>query len=134
MSEAVIGACIEVHRALGPGLLEAVYEECLCYELGLRGLGFVRQVLLPVKYKDVVLQSVYRVDVIVENRLVVELKSVDALLPVHAAQLRTYLKLTGCPTGLLVNFNVAILRHGLRRETVPPLSLLPPPPESVPPL
>jgi GxxExxY protein len=115
VSKEVIAACMEVHRALGPGLLESVYEECLCYELRLRGLGFARQVSLPLIYKEVFLESVYRLDLIVEHALVVELKAVDCLSAVHVAQLRTYLKLINCRAGLLVNFNVAILRHGLRR-------------------
>ena len=115
LSEAVIGAAIEVHRALGPGLLESAYEECLCHELNLRGLTFNRQVDLPVAYKGVRLDSGYRLDIVVEGQLLLELKAVEALLPIHEAQLLTYLKLSGIATGLLMNFNVPVLRNGLRR-------------------
>jgi GxxExxY protein len=115
LSGEVIGAAIEIHRALGPGLLESAYEECLCYELQLRNLRFERQVALPVHYKMVRLDCGYRLDVVVENRLIVELKTVEKLLPIHDAQLLTYLKMTGLKTGLLMNFNVAILKEGLKR-------------------
>ncbi len=115
MSENVIGAAIEVHRALGPGLLESAYEECLCHELSVRGLSFKRQVDLPVTYKGIRLDCGYRLDIVVEHQLVLELKSVEALLPIHDAQLLTYLKLSGVATGLLMNFNVPVLRNGLRR-------------------
>ena len=115
LSENVIGAAIEVHRALGPGLLESAYEECLCHELSLRGLSFKRQVDLPVTYKGIRLDCGYRLDIVVEHQLVLELKSVEALLPIHDAQLLTYLKLSGVATGLLMNFNVPVLRNGLRR-------------------
>lgn len=115
LSRQVIGACIEVHRQLGPGLLEGIYEECLCHELQLRSLPFVRQVALPVQYKGVKLDGGYRIDLVVGGGLVVELKTVDELLPVHQAQLLTYLKLSGLSLGLLVNFNSAVLRQGIRR-------------------
>ncbi len=115
-SETVIGACIEVHRHLGPGLLESVYEECLCYELSAAGIPYQRQKVLPVHYKSIDLQSGYRLDLIVGSQLLVELKAVERLLPVHEAQVITYLKLSGIPVGLLVNFHAAI-RHGLRRLT-----------------
>ncbi len=111
----IIGACIEIHREVGPGLLESAYQECLCYELSRRGLAFEREKALPVIYKTVRLDCGYRLDLIVEQVVVVELKTVDSLLPVHEAQLLTYLKLTGCEVGLLVNFNVAVLKNGLKR-------------------
>jgi GxxExxY protein len=104
-----------VHRELGPGLLESAYEEGLCYELGQAGLRYQRQQELPVHYKGRALDLNYRMDVVVEQALVVELKAVDALQPIHDAQLITYLKLSGIPLGLLVNFNVPILKHGIRR-------------------
>ena len=112
LTERVIGAAIEVHRALGPGLLESAYEECLCHELRLRGISFQRQVPLPVNYKGVKLDCGYRVDLIVENVLVLELKCLEHVLPVHEAQLLTYLKLTGTRVGLILNFNVSILTRG----------------------
>ena len=112
LTERVIGAAIEVHRALGPGLLESAYEECLCHELRLRGIRFQRQVPLPVNYKGVKLDCGYRVDLIVENVLVLELKCLEHVLPVHEAQLLTYLKLTGTRVGLILNFNVSILTRG----------------------
>ena len=115
VSERVIGLAIEVHRALGPGLLESTYEECLDYEMAQSGLAFRRQVPLPIVYKAVRLDCGYRIDFIVEERLVVELKTVEKLLPIHDAQLLTYLKLTGIRIGLLMNFNVAVLKNGLRR-------------------
>jgi GxxExxY protein len=115
LSEAVIGAAIEVHRALGPGLLESAYEECLCYELSAKEVGFRRQVELPVNYKDVKLDCGYRMDIVVSHTLVVELKTVEKLLPVHQAQLLTYLKLSGLHTGLLINFNVPVLKQGIKR-------------------
>jgi len=117
-SERVIGACIEVHRSLGPGLLESAYEQCLAYELGLRGLSFERQLQLPVKYKSIDLDCGYRLDFVVERELIVEIKAVERLLPVHEAQLITYLKLTGLRAGLLVNFKTEALRRGLRRLTL----------------
>jgi len=111
----VIGLAIEVLRHLGPGLLESAYEECLCWELKQAGLSVQRQVALPVVYKDVKLDVGYRVDVIVENRLILELKTVEKLLSIHEAQLLTYLRLTGLKTGLLINFNTAVLKDGIRR-------------------
>ena len=119
-SESVIGACIEVHRWLGPGLLESAYEHCLAHELGLRGLRFERQLELPVTYKTVELSCGYRLDFVVEEELIVEIKAAERLLPVHEAQLITYLRLAGVRVGLLVNFNTAVLRHGLRRLTLNP--------------
>ena len=115
LTDAVIGLAIEVHRGLGPGLLESAYEECLCYELEQKGIAFRRQVSLPVIYKSVTLDCGYRLDVVIDDRLVLELKTVERLLPVHEAQLLTYLKLSGIKTGLLLNFNVPVLRNGLKR-------------------
>mgnify|MGYP000871639603 CR=1 FL=1 len=115
LSEKVIGACIEIHRHLGPGLLESAYEECLCHELPLAGVKFERQKTLPVSYKSVKLDCGYRLDVVLEGSFIVELKTVDQLLPIHEAQLLTYLKLSGISLGLLINFNVPTLRQGLKR-------------------
>ena len=115
ITEKVIGSCIEIHRTLGPGLLESAYEECLCHELTLVRLGFERQRPLPVIYKGVKLECGYRLDVAVEKKIVLELKAVEVLLPVHEAQLLTYLKLSEMTLGLLINFNVPILKHGLKR-------------------
>ena len=115
VSAMVIGAAIEVHRVLGPGLLESAYEECLCHELNLRGIAFERQVALPVNYKSVKLDCGYRLDIVLPGKLIVELKAVEQLAPVHDAQLLTYLKLSGIHTGLLLNFNVPLLRDGIRR-------------------
>ncbi len=115
LTEEIIGAAIDVHRALGPGLLESAYEACLCLELGLRGLGFSSQVALPVDYKGRRVDAGYRLDLVVERKVVVELKAVERLLPVHEAQLLTYLRLGGFPTGLLLNFNVPVLKDGIRR-------------------
>jgi len=111
----VIGAAIEVHKALGPGLLESAYEECLCRELELRKFFFERQKELPVEYKGVKLDCGYRLDILVENRLIVELKACESLQPIHEAQLLTYLKLTGIKVGLLINFNVPVLKEGIKR-------------------
>ncbi|MCC6554606.1 MAG: GxxExxY protein [Polyangiaceae bacterium] len=115
LSERVIGACMEVHRHLGPGLLESVYEHCLCHELSLMGLSFARQRPLPLSYKGVLLDCAYRMDVVVEEKLLVEIKAVDRPLPIYEAQVLTYLKLTGLGVGLLVNFNTPVLRDGIRR-------------------
>ena len=112
LTEQIIGAAVDVHRALGPGLLESAYEECLCHELHLRGLTFERQVSLPVEYKGVKLDCGYRLDLIVQDQIVLELKCVEHILPVHEAQLLTYLKLTGKHVGLILNFNVATLTRG----------------------
>jgi GxxExxY protein len=115
-----IAACIEVHRQLGPGLLESMYEASLCAELELRGVRFQRQVALPVKYKGLTLEPTYRADLVVADRLLVEVKSVETLLPIHVAQVSTYLRVTGLETGLLVNFNATAIRHGLRRLSCTP--------------
>ena len=111
----IIGAAIEVHRALGPGLLESAYEQCLCHELHLRRLAFQRQVDLPVSYKGLNLDCGYRIDLIVECEVVLELKAIETILPVHEAQLLTYLKLSGKHVGLLINFNTPVLTRGIRR-------------------
>jgi GxxExxY protein len=116
LTEAILGAAIEVHRALGPGLLESAYHECLCHELALRGIEFKRQVDLPVVYKGIRLDCGYRMDIVVEDTVVLELKCVDAILPIHEAQLITYLKLSGKRVGLLINFNVPVLKDGIRRR------------------
>jgi GxxExxY protein len=116
LTEAIIGAAIEVHRELGPGLMESVYEECLCHELSIRGLAFQRQVPLPINYKKVHLDCGYRMDVVVEGGVVLELKSVERILPVHEAQLINYLKLSRIPVGLLMNFNVSALKNGITRR------------------
>jgi len=115
LTKRIIGAAIEVHRHTGPGLLESVYEECLCYELSQLGLAFRRQVPLAVLYKEVKLDCGYRMDLVVEDSIVLEVKAVDRLVPVHSAQLLTYLKLSGKQVGLLLNFNEAVLRRGLKR-------------------
>ena len=111
----VISAAMEVHSQLGPGLLESVYETCMCRELALRGLTCQRQIALPIEYKETKLDAGLRIDLLVNDRLVVEIKSVEALLPVHEAQLLTYLKLSGIETGLLFNFNVVHLKNGIKR-------------------
>ncbi len=111
----VIGAALEVHRALGPGLLESVYEQALAYELTSGGLQVQAQVAVPVSYKEVKLDCGFRLDLLVEHQLVLELKSVEALGKLHDAQLLTYLKLTGFRTGLLINFNVPLLKDGIKR-------------------
>ena len=115
LSNRVIGCAIEVHRLLGPGLLESTYEQCLSYELGQAGIGHKLQHPLPVQYKDVRLDCGYRVDVLVQDRMILELKSVEALLGIHQAQLLTYMKLASIGTGLLINFNVPILKTGIKR-------------------
>lgn len=111
----IIGAAIEVHKVLGPGLLESAYEQCLCRELTLRDIPFERQKELPVEYKGAAVDCGYRLDVVVDNRVIVELKSREKLEPIHEAQILTYLKLTGLKIGLLINFNVPVLKEGVRR-------------------
>jgi GxxExxY protein len=115
VSGQIVDAAYAVHRALGPGLLESVYETCLAYELKKRGLAVERQVELPVVYKDVHLNAGFRLDLLVEASVVVELKTVDVILPVHLAQVLTYLKLSGHRLGLLVNFNVPSIKKGIHR-------------------
>ena len=112
----IIGAAIEVHRALGPGLLESIYEECLCQELRVREIRFDRQHPLPIAYKGLTLDCGYRVDLLVAEAIVVEIKAVQSLDPIHEAQLLTYLKLGGWKAGLLINFNVSVLKDGIRRR------------------
>ncbi len=116
LTESIIGAAIEVHRQLGPGLLESVYEECMCQELRLRDIPFRAQTELPVVYKGLETGGKYRIDLIVANEVVVELKAVERLLSVHEAQLLTYLKLTGKRVGLIINFNVPVLYRGVLRR------------------
>ena len=111
----VIGAAIEIHKALGPGLLESVYEECMCMELELKGIPYEKQKELPVEYKGSKLDCGYRLDIVVDGKLIVELKACEGLQPIHDAQLLTYLKLTGIKVGLLINFNVPILKEGIKR-------------------
>ncbi|MBN8636297.1 MAG: GxxExxY protein [Anaerolineae bacterium] len=115
LTHRIIGAAIEVHRELGPGLLESAYEECLAHEFTLRGLAYERQKPLPVIYKGIQVECGFRLDFLVENLVIVELKAVEDLSPVHQAQVMTYLKLTNCRLGLLINFNAYKLLQGLKR-------------------
>jgi GxxExxY protein len=115
LTERVIGLAIEVHRHLGPGLLESAYEACLILELERQRLRFARQVPLPVVYKNVHLECGYRMDIVVERELILEIKAVEQLVPIHAAQMLTYLRLSGLKLGLLMNFNSVVLKDGLRR-------------------
>jgi GxxExxY protein len=115
LSNKVLGCAIEVHRELGPGLLESTYEQCLAYELNRAGVPFKLQVELPVEYKKIRLDCGYRIDLLADERLIVELKSVDQLLKIHEAQILTYMKLSRVKVGLLINFNVDVLRRGVRR-------------------
>ncbi len=115
ITKSIIGAAIQVHKNLGPGLLESAYEACLAYELGKRGLRFEKQKPLPLVYEQVKLDCGYRIDFVVEGSVVVEVKSVDAIAPIHEAQVITYLKLSGCKLALMINFNVNVLKEGLRR-------------------
>jgi GxxExxY protein len=117
-THAVIGCAIEVHRLLGPGLLGTTYEECFARELALRHIEFERQKSVPVHYKGAVVAASLRLDFLVERTVIVELKSVETLLPLHAAQLLTYLRLSGLRVGLLINFNVKVLRDGIRRKVI----------------
>ena len=115
LSEKVIGAAIEVHRELGPGLLESSYHICLCRELKLRGIPHLSEVELPLEYKGVQIRKGYIIDLLIDDILIVEIKSVDKLLPIHGSQLMTYMHLKRVPAGLLINFNVQTLFHGLKR-------------------
>jgi GxxExxY protein len=115
LTEKILGAAIEVHKHLGPGLLESAYEECLCLELSRSGLRFQRQVHLPVQYKGLKLDCAYKMDVVVEESVIVEIKAVEELLPIHKAQILTYLRASGKRIGLLINFNVTKLKDGVRR-------------------
>jgi GxxExxY protein len=116
LTDTVIGAAIDIHRTLGPGLLESTYEMCLCRELALQEIAFERQKPVPISYKGVKLDCGYRADLVVEQRLLVEIKSVEAIAPIHEAQLLSYLKLGGWTVGLLINFNVQMLKSGIRRR------------------
>ncbi len=115
LTREIIGAAIEIHRHLGPGLLESAYEECLCHELQLRGLSFERQKPLPLEYKGIKLDCGYRIDIMVENKVILELKCVGSITPVHEAQLLTYLRLSGLKIGLILNFHVSLMRDGVKR-------------------
>lgn len=118
LTEKIIGAAIQVHRELGPGLLESTYESCLCHELTLSNLRVERQKAIPIFYKGVKIDGGYRLDLVVEDRVIVEVKAVSALLPVHEAQLLSYLKQVGGGRGLLINFNEKLLKNGLRRLVI----------------
>ena len=118
ITQAVIGAAMEVHRTLGPGLLESAYQECLCRELTVRGIPFERERPLPLEYKSIRLECGYRLDLLVAGSVVVEVKSVETLAPIHEAQLLTYLRLGGWQVGLLINFNVPVLKQGIRRKVI----------------
>jgi GxxExxY protein len=115
ITERVIGAAIEVHRHLGPGLLESAYDECMCYELSQSGLRFERQVSLPVQYKGLHLDCAYRLDLLIEGLVIVEMKAIEEVLPIHKAQVLTYLRAARKPVGLLINFNVKALKNGISR-------------------
>jgi len=118
LTQEVLGAAIEVHRILGPGLLESAYEHALCHELEVRNIAFQSQIDLDIKYKGVALGSGFRMDLLVRDTVIVEIKSVEHLLPVHTAQLLTYLRLSGYGIGLLINFNVPVLRNGIIRRVL----------------
>ena len=115
LTSEIIGAAIEVHKVLGPGLLESAYEKCLCYELGQRGLRFDRQRPLSIQYKGLQLDCGYKLDIVVQDTVILELKSCDQVEPIHKAQLLTYLRLSGLNLGLLLNFNVPVMRDGITR-------------------
>jgi GxxExxY protein len=118
LTERVIGACIEVHRNTGPGLLESAYQQCLCHELCVGDIPFQSQLPLPVNYKGTLLDCGYRIDLLIDRRLVLELKSIEKILPIHEAQLLTYMKLGGWKIGLIVNFNVKVLKDGISRKVL----------------
>ena len=118
LTERVIGACIEVHKYTGPGLLESAYQQCLCHELTLRDIRFQLQYPLSVNYKGTLLDCGYRIDLLIDGRLVVELKALDKILPIHEAQLLTHLKLSGLRLGLLINFNVPVIRNSIIRRVL----------------
>lgn len=115
LSGEILDCCIEVHRQMGPGLLESVYEACLMHEFSLRGIRAQRQVILPVRYKEIVIEQGYKVDILVENEFILELKSVETILPVHKAQLISYIKLAQKRVGFLINFNVPLMKNGFHR-------------------
>ena len=116
LTEKIIGAAIEVHKMIGPGLLENIYEECLCHELGLRRVAFERQIAVPLIYKGKNLNCSFRLDMVVEDLVLLELKSVSAILPVHEAQLLTYMRLLNKRVGFIINFNVPVLKNGIVRK------------------
>lgn len=118
LTEKILGAAIEVHKALGPGLLESASEECLCHELNLRGLRFQRQIKVPVIYKGISLDCGYQLDIMVEETVILELKSTERITSIHEAQLLTYMKLLSKPVGFIINFNVAVLRTGVVRKVL----------------
>jgi GxxExxY protein len=118
ITQEIIGAAIAVHRALGPGSLESAYQECLCQELALRGIPFERQIPLPLEYRGILCECGYRLDILVAGAVVVEVKSIEAIAPIHEAQLLTYLRLGGWKVGLLMNFNVVVLKDGIRRKVL----------------
>ena len=118
LTDKIIKAAIEVHKILGPGLLESAYEECFVYELIQMDLSVKQQLMIPIKYKDIKLKTKYRLDLLVEDKVIIELKSVEKLTPVHEAQLITYLKLSGYRVGLLINFNETLLKNGIIRRIV----------------
>ena len=118
ITQKIIGCAIEVHKSLGPGLLESAYEECLSYELIKKGLNVKRQQPTPVVYKDIKLECGYRIDILVENSVVIELKVVDVFNPVHEAQILKYMKFSNKPLGLLINFNVTVLKNGIKRYRI----------------
>jgi GxxExxY protein len=115
ITEKIIGAAIEVHRTLGPGLLESAYQECLIYELKSLGLKVKKELILPIIYKDLILEHGYRIDLLIENKIVLELKTVDKFTEVHSAQILTYMKLGNYPLGLLINFKTKLLKNGIKR-------------------
>jgi len=118
VTESIIGAAIEVHKTLGPGLLESAYEQCLCRELTLRGISFTHQQAIPIEYKATKLDCGYRLDLLVENSVVIEVKAVEKIIPTHEAQLLTYLRLGQWKVGLLINFNTLRLKDGIRRKVL----------------
>ncbi len=115
ISEAIIDAGLEVHREIGPGLLESIYEDCLSWEIGKRGFTVERQKVIPVIYKNTLTSHPFRLDMLIEDKVVVEIKNVERLIPIHEAQILTYLKLTGCAVGLLLNFNAVLFKNGIKR-------------------
>ena len=115
LTEKIIGCAIEVHRAIGPGLLESAYEECLCYEQAQNGLNFERQVSLPVRYKEVNLDCGYRLDLIIEGDVIIEVKAVERIIPIHEAQLLSYLKMLNKRLGLILNFHSPVMKYGIKR-------------------
>ena len=118
VATAIVDAAIKVHRALGPGLLESVYEACLCYELTKRGIPYRRQVNLPVRYEDVFVETGFRLDILADECVIIELKSAEAIIPIHEAQLLTHLKLANVRLGLILNFNVPLMKQGIKRMVI----------------